>query len=135
VKEGKEKIMKEEWIVELTETDSEIWSSDIDCNSREESIEEGMKYAKEDGLKSFRIGKAIPCSIPNIDIDLVLERAREQLYDEVGEPAEVYLDGVTKEQIKELDEQLYEVFYQWNKKYKLEPSCYNVINDEVIEVK
>ena len=31
--------MKEEWIVELTESDSEIWSYDIDCDSREEAID------------------------------------------------------------------------------------------------
>lgn len=40
--------MKEEWIVELTESDSEIWSSDIDCDSREEAIQEGMKCAKNE---------------------------------------------------------------------------------------
>ena len=128
-------IMKEEWIVELTETDCEIWHSDIDCNSREEAIKEGMKYAKEDGLKSFRIGRTIPCGIPNIDTDWLLERAQEQLYDEVGELSEVYLDSVTREEFKELDEQLNEVFYQWHKKHKLEPNCYKVIDDEVIEVK
>ena len=127
--------MKEEWIVELIETDCEIWHSDIDCNSREEAIKEGMKYAKEEGLKSFRIGRAIPCGIPNIDTDWLLERAQEQLYDEVGESAEVYLDSVTREEFKELDEQLNEVFYQWHKKHKLEPNCYKVIDDEVIEVK
>ena len=127
--------MKEEWIVELTETDCEIWHSDIDCNSREQAIKGGVTYAKEDGLKSCRIGRAIPCGIPNIDTDWLLERAQEQLYDEVGELSEVYLDSVTKEEFKELDEQLNEVFYQWHKKYKLEPNCYKVIDDEVIEVK
>lgn len=126
--------MKEEWIVELTESDSEIWSSDIDCDSREEAIQEGMKCAKDDGLKSFRIGRVIPCGIPNIDTDWLLEKAQEELYDEVGESSEVYLDGVSKEQIEELDEQLNEVFYQWHKKHKLEPDCYTVVNDEVIEV-
>lgn len=35
---------KEEWIVELTESDCEIWSSDIDCDSREEAIEEGIMW-------------------------------------------------------------------------------------------
>ena len=39
--------MKEKWIVELTETDCEIWNSDIDCNGREEAIKEGMKYGKK----------------------------------------------------------------------------------------
>lgn len=126
--------MKEEWIVELTESDSEIWSSDIDCKSREEAVREGLKYAKKDSLKSFRIGRVIPCGIPNIDTDWLLEKAQEELYDEVGESSEVYLDGVSKEQIEELDEQLNEVFYQWHKKHKLEPDCYTVVNDEVIEV-
>lgn len=85
--------MKEEWIVELTESDSEIWSSDIDCKSREEAVREGLKYAKKDSLKSFRIGRVIPCGIPNIDTDWLLEKAQEELYDEVGESSEVYLDG------------------------------------------
>lgn len=127
--------MKENWIVELTETDSEIWGSDIDCDTREKAIEDGMKYAKEEGLKSFRIGKVVLCGIPCIDADWVLERAEEQLYDEVGEASETYMCDVTKEQIKELEEQLNEVFYQWHKKYKLEPTCYTVVKDEVVEVK
>lgn len=126
--------MKEKWIVELIETDEEIWYSDIDCDTREEAIQKGMKYAKKENLKSFRIGKIIPCGVPNIDIDWVLERAEEQLYDEVGESSEIYLDGVTKEQIEELDEQLNEVFYQWHKKHKLEPDCFEVIDNEVIKV-
>lgn len=127
--------MKEKWVVELTETDCEIWSSDIDYNSREEAIKEGMKYAKEDGLKSFMIGRVIPCGIPDIDTIWLLEKAQEQLYDEVGESAEVYLADMDGEEFKELDEQLNEVFYQWHKKHKLEPNCYKIIDDEVIEVK
>jgi len=127
--------MKEEWIVELTEKDYDVWSSDIDCSSREEAIQKGMKYAKDEGLKSFRIGETIPCGIPCIDVDWLLEKAQDQLYDVVGESAETYLDDITKEEIKELDEQLNEIFYQWHKKHKLEPTCYQVINDEVIEVK
>lgn len=38
---------KEDWI----KSNREIWSPDIDCNSREEAIEEGMKAAKEEGLE------------------------------------------------------------------------------------
>lgn len=108
--------MKEKWIVELTEINCEIWNPDIDCNSREEAIKKGIKYAKKDGLKSFRIGRTIPCKIPDINTDWLLERAQKQLYDEAGELADAYLNGVTREEIKELDEQLNEVFYQWHKK-------------------
>ena len=123
-----------EWIAELTEEDCEVWHHHIECDTKEKIIEEGMKNAKKDRIKSFRIGRAIPCGIPCIDVDFILENAREQLYDEVGESSDVYLDDATEEQIEELDEQLNEVFYQWHKKYNLEPSCYKVVDDEVIEV-
>lgn len=125
---------KEEWIVELTEADNEIWASDIDCSSREEAIEKGMEAAKKEGLTSFRIGKKEPCRMSTIDADTIIENAQEQLYDEVGEVSETYLEGITKEQEKELEEGLNEVFYNWHKKHKLFPSCYKVLDEEVIEV-
>lgn len=127
--------IKEEWIVELTECDSEIWGSDIDCSSREEAIEKGMEAAKKEGLKSFRIGRQEYCGMSHIDIDVIIEDAQEQLYNEVGEASETYLEDVTKEQGKELEEALNKVFYNWHKKHKLFPSCYKVFNDEVIEVR
>ncbi|MZK54092.1 hypothetical protein GT715_28065 [Clostridium beijerinckii] len=122
-------------MVELTESNNEIWSSDIDCNSREEAIEEGMKAAKEDGLKSFRIGRQEYCSMAHIDAGTIIENAQEQLYEEIGEVSETYLDDITKDQEKELEKALNEVFYNWHKKHKLFPSCYKVLNDEVIEVR
>lgn len=125
----------EEWIAEMTDTDNEIWSADIEGNSREDVIADGMKYAKEEGLSSFRIGQKIPVGVPTLDIDSILEDAYEQVYNEVGEVAEGFLDDVSKEQEKELEEKLNEAFYNWIKKHKLEPTCYVVINDEVIEVK
>ncbi len=126
---------KEEWIVELTECNYEIWGSDIDCGSREEAIEKGMEAAKKDGLKSFRIGRQEYCGMAHIDVDAIIEDAQEQLYNEVGETSETYLEDVTKEQEKELEEALNKVFYDWHKKHNLFPSCYKVLNDEVIEVK
>ncbi|KIN79756.1 hypothetical protein SD74_19155 [Clostridium botulinum] len=119
----------------MTDTDSEIWSSDIEGNSREDVIADGMEYAKEEGLASFRIGQCISVSIPTLDTDSILEDAYDQIYDEVGESAEGFLDDVTSEQEKELEDKLNEVFYNWIKKHKLEPTCYTVINNEIIEVK
>lgn len=127
-------MQKEEWKVELTERDSEIWCSDIDCNSREEAIEKGMKAAKEDGLKSFRIGRQEYCPMAHIDIDTIIEDAQEELYNEVGEVSETYLEDVTRDQEKELEEALNEVFYNWHKKHNLFPSCYKVLNTEIIQV-
>lgn len=129
------KNINEEWIAELTESDCEIWSSDIEGNSREEVINNGMKYAKDEGLKSFRIGQKIPVGVPTLNIDVILEGAYDQIYDEFGEVAEGFLDDVTSEQQNELEEQLNEVFYNWSIKHKLEPNCYIIINDEIIEVK
>lgn len=126
---------KEEWIVELTESDSEIWSSDIDCSSREEAIEEGIKAAKEEGLNSFRIGRQEYCTMSAISASTIIENAQEQLYDDVGEVSETYLENVTTEQEKELEEALNDVFYNWHKKHNLFPSCYKISNDEAIEVK
>ena len=123
------------WIAEITYTDSEIWVADIEGNSREDIIADGMEYANDEGLSFFRIGQCIPAGIPTLDIDSVLEGAYEQVYNEVGESAEGFLNDVTKEQQKELEDKLNEVFYQWVKKYRLEPTCYTVINDEVIQVK
>lgn len=37
-----------------------------------------------------------------IDVDTIIENAQEQLYNEVGECADSYLDSTTKEQDKEL---------------------------------
>jgi hypothetical protein len=127
------KKVQEEWIAEISDVCNEIWSADIEGNSKEDVIADGMKYAKEEGYSSFRIGKKIPVGVPNLDIDSILENAYEQVYDEVGEVAEGFLD-VTKEQQKELEEQLNEVFFKWIKKHQLEPTCYMVVDDEIIEV-
>jgi len=127
------KKVQEEWIADMAQTDCEIWNADIEGNSREDVVADGMGYAKEEGYESFRIGRKIPVGVPNLDVDSILENACEQVYDEVGECAEGFLD-VTKEQQKELEEQLNEVFFKWIVKYNLQPNCYTVINDEVIEV-
>lgn len=125
----------EEWIAEITDIDSEIWNSDIEGDTRKEVIKEGMKMAKEEGLVTFRIGRKIPVGIPSLDVDNILEDTYNQVYDEVGEVAESFLEDITPEQQKELEEKLNEVFYNWIKKHKLEPTCYTVADDEFIEVK
>ena len=124
----------EEWIVELTETDCEIWNSDLNCESREEAISLGVPLAQEDGLKSFRIGRKISVGVPTLNIDAILEDAYDQVCDEVGESAEDFLNDVTKEQQEELEEELNKVFFNWVVKNKLEPTCYTIVNDEVIEI-
>lgn len=125
---------KENWIVQLSEKETDIWHSDIDCDSREEALRLGAMYAKEEGLKSFWIGRILACGMSNISVDSILEDAQEQLFDEVGEVAETYLDNTTTEQEKELEEKLNEVFYEWHKKHNLFPTCYMVQDIEQIKV-
>lgn len=127
--------MREQWIVNLTEVDSEIWDMDIECNSREDAITEGMEMAIQEGLESFRIGKAIPCGIPYIDGEDLVTRACEQLYDEVGEVAEDYSNSITTDLVKELETEINELFYQWHKKHNLEPKCYTIEECETIKVR
>ncbi|NFO86480.1 hypothetical protein FDC58_10540 [Clostridium botulinum] len=124
---------KELWIVDLREGDYDIWKADIETNSREEAIKLGIEQAKEGGLSQFSIGRQIPCGMSSISVDSVIENAQEQLYDEVGEVAEGYLDA-TKEQYEELEDKLNELFYEWHKKHNLFPTCYKVENTETIEV-
>lgn len=120
------------WTVDLSQTDNEIWYEETECDTREDAIEEGMEIARKEGLKSFRIGQKIPVGVPTIDVESILENAYDQVYDEVEESAEGFLDDVTCEQQKELEDKLNEVFYNWVKKHKFEPTCYTVTNDETI---
>jgi hypothetical protein len=126
---------KENYGIEFTDIDNEIWQFDYDgYESKEEAIRYGRKLAKSDGYKRFRVGKQIACSMATIYADTIIENAVEQLYDEVGEVSETYLEGVTDEQEKELEDTLNEVFYQWHKKYNLFPNCYTIEDIEYVEV-
>lgn len=93
-----------------------------------------MEEAKKIGLESFRVGRRENCEIPTICVDFVLDDVVNQLYDEVGEVSESYLDNVTRGQLMELEEELNEVFYKWNKKYGLEPNFYRVFDIEVVKI-
>lgn len=125
----------ENWVIELTETDNEIWHPDEEgFATREEAIEIGTEMAKKDGLKSFRIGRRVDVGIPNLDTEDIIERLQDQIYDEVGEVGEDYLDNVTEEHQNELEEKLNEVFYQWSVQHGYAPSCYHIYDEEVIRL-
>ena len=127
------KDIKEVWVVDLREGDFDFWIADIETNSKEEAIKLGIEQAKEIGIKEFSIGKMVKCGMSTISVDNVIEDAQQQLYDEVGEIAEDYLD-ITMEQYDELELKLNEIFYEWHKKHNLFPTCYKVENTEIINV-
>ena len=122
----------EKWTNEI-DVNSDIWRGEI-CDSREEAIEEGRKDAIYYGKKNFKIG--IIEEVPNFGVDAegVIEDIQNDMYGEMGEVAEDYLDDVTKEHLSELEDQLNEVFYKWQEKYNYKPTFYKVISEEIIEI-
>ena len=117
------------WTYEL-DINSDIWSGGI-CDSREEAIAEATKEALIDNIKEFKIGQ---CEEINhgIDVDDVLERINNTMYDEAGEVAEDYLDNVKDEHKEELEKELNKVFFAWQEKYKYKPNFYIIVDEEVI---
>ena len=128
---------KDNWGIEFTERDNEVWNIDNEgYESKDEAIKEGIKMVVEDaeGGNKFRVGKIVACGMSRIDADRVIEDAQDRLCDEVGECGETYLDDVTEEQEKELEEALNNVFYEWHKKHNLFPTCYKIEDEEYITV-
>ena len=121
------------WGIQFTEVDNEIWDIDYEgYETKEEAINDGLTMINEGS--AFRVGKIVPCEISGIDTDRVIDYARDKLYDEVGEFAETYLNDITTEQEKELEEALNNVFYEWHKKHNLFPTCYIAEDEEYVTI-
>lgn len=123
----------QEWTY-ATNIHNDIWRGDL-FNSREEAIQEGMKEAKEEGFKNFKIGIAVKPLELNLDVEFLLERISESYFDEYGEIAEDYLTDVSSEDQVELEKRLNKVFYEWINEKGYTPSFYGIEDVEVIKVK
>lgn len=122
-----------EWTYEVN-VNNDIWRGDL-VNSREEAIEKGMREAKEEGFKNFKIGTAVKPLELDLDVEFLLERIAESYADEYGEIAEDYLSDVSREDQIELEQKLNKVFYEWIKEKGYTPSFYGIENEEIIKVK
>ncbi|MCR6515322.1 hypothetical protein M4I33_10630 [Clostridium sp. LY3-2] len=120
------------WVAEMS-LNSDIWHGD-EFDTKEQAIAEGRKLAKDDDLNKFKIGQTEPACNFGIDVDNVIERISETMYDDIGEVAEDYLGDVTVEHLLELEEKLNEVFFKWQKEHGYEPTFYKIINIEEINV-
>ena len=120
------------WTYEVN-INNDIWRGDL-FNSREEAIEKGMKEAKEEGFKNFKIGIAVKPLELDLDVEFLLERISEYYFDEYGEVAEDYLTDVSSEDKVELEKKLNKVFYEWINEKGYTPSFYSIENEEVIKV-
>lgn len=87
--------------------------------SREEAIIEGSEYADDDQNYIYT-GKIISPEL-GIDVDWTLERLSELAYDMSGGFSSDYgfLDGITKEEIAELETGLNIVLIDWLEKHRL----------------
>ncbi len=121
------------WGIQFTEVDDEIWYIDYEgYKTKEEAIKDGLIMIDEE--TGFRVGRIVPCGMSGIDTDRVIEYAQNELYDKVGECAETYLNDITTEQEKELEEALNNAFYEWHKKHNLFPTCFTVEEEEYISI-
>jgi uncharacterized protein YegP (UPF0339 family) len=122
------------WQYQLT--NSEIWGTSEDYDTKEDAIKYGREEAKDTEYETdyFDVGqieKYVPCGI---DVDDVLDRLVDDAYDEVGEVSDGYLSVITKEQENELEEKLNQVLNEWMEKHSLIPSFYKIVNVEKVEV-
>lgn len=125
------------WGIQFTDADNEIWNTDYEgYKTKEEAIKDGLRMVNEgtEEGSSFGVGRIVPCRMSGIDTERVIEYAQDRLYDEVGEYGETYLEDVTEEQEKELEEALNNVFYEWHKKHNLFSTCYTVEDEEYVTI-
>lgn len=105
--------------------------------TKESAIEEGLSVHGEDewsSEKQLSVGVFVPYK-PSINVDGLIERWQEDAYDDYYEcgGSSIYLDSVTDEQSKELQDELNKVLQEWIKKYNLEANFGEVHNVEVVE--
>ena len=127
--------MKEVWVANISESSSEIWNCiELETDSKEEIIKEGMLLAKDEELDFFGIGRKVPIVEPTIDAEEIIERISDRTYDEFGEIAEGYLQNIKAEHLEELDLELQKVFNSWIKKYRYSLNSFLIEDEEEIKV-
>ena len=137
--------------------ESEVWDASDYFDTKEDAIFEGAKslraylanpeenYDQYDvlgvtydlGIDRTQTGFAVAqivCPSFGIDAANIIESLQEDAYSEGGEFSEGYLEGVTKEQEEELEEQLNAVIYAWVDKYNHHPNFYNVADIRFVKL-
>lgn len=117
--------------------DAEAWTSD-EFDTKEEAIAEARAeidlLEKLDGIPHgdiFRIGQ-VELYNPMINVDFI-SQLEEQAYDECGEVAEGWLEGVEEKQKQALDDQIQEVIAKWLEDIGKTPGFGSIVNIERIK--
>ena len=82
----------------------------------------------------YREDKILKCTRYGYEDELI-ERWQEDVYDDYSECRgyDTYLEGVTDEQTKELQDELNKVLQEWIKKHNLEANFGDIHNVEFVE--
>lgn len=105
--------------------------------TKESAIAEGLCVYGEDewsSEKELSVGIFVPYQ-PYINVDGLIERWQEDVYDDYSECRgyDTYLEDVTDEQTKELQDELNKVLQEWIKKHNLEANFGEIHSVEVVE--
>lgn len=144
------------WVCSPCE-DEEIWDASEFFDTKEDAIEAGKKALREfiadpkneydqsdvlghvyeeweDIPSTFAIGQLRRPSL-RIYADSLIENLQEQSDERCGESSETFLDDVTKEQEKDLEEKLNATLNEWLTKYNHQPTFYYLDNIEKVQLK
>ncbi len=102
-----------------------------DYDNREDAIDEAMSYVDEETLFIY-VGKIKEIEL-SADVDMLIERLAEHAYERGGDYAEDYLDNVTKEEFRELEDGINDVLLKWIDKYH-KPNFWEVVNIEKVKI-
>jgi hypothetical protein len=110
-------------------TDEENWNGDGWFETKEEAIQEGKE--NYEGDFSFYVGKAVEVK-PYVEVERFLDEISESIYDECGDCAEDYLNGLDVQIKHELGKELNQVLQNWLTKHNLHPNFYLIEDVEQI---
>lgn len=143
-------MIKMTWYINTPNNYSDNWDIIESFDTKEETIEYGVYEYKAhlDGALTelfdddynktsiFEIGEGKPF-VPYVDSDLIIEQVAEQASWQCGEIGDEWLNwnDITKEQRKELQDNMQKTFDEWLRKHSLEPTFFNVIHIEEIDAK
>lgn len=114
--------------------EKEIWNEEEYFDTKEEAIDMGRIEAISRGEDSYQVGQ-IDTFAPSLDVDWAIEYIAENAMDNCGEVADDYLNGVSKEETKRLEELLNEALTKWLDETKNHPGFFTIydISEHVVE--
>lgn len=115
-----------------------MWDHGV-FTSRQEAIEDALldKKAYHISDEEMSLIKVAKCQIPTlptyVSSEDILDELSERFCIETGSEEDLY-DGVPDEDIEWLEDKLSELMCEFNKRIKLRPHYYSVMDEEVVDL-